>query len=216
MKTKPGRENGSRERFDWFGPRFVSSETHAKAPELDCLVEIARPDTGWVILDIATGGGHTGPAFAPHVRLVIATDISAGMLSAAREFILGRGTRDVLFSFAQSERLPFLTSSFELVTCQIAAHLFSDVNQFAADCARLLRPGGSPLIQDQCLPENLAAARYIDRFERLRDPSHRRFFSASEWEGIYKQAGLSGTHREIVEKKSILNPGRSARIARTW
>ena len=65
----------------------------------------------------------------------------------------------------------------------------------------MLRPGGTLLVQDQCLPENPAAARYINRFERLRDPSHRRSLSASEWEANFHRAGLSVAHQEIIDKK---------------
>jgi ubiquinone/menaquinone biosynthesis C-methylase UbiE len=174
MSEKSRRKNESRERFNRFAPRYVTSATHAKAPELQRLVEIARPQPSWTMLDIATGGGHTALAFTCIVQSVIAADVSSGMLSAAWKFIRSKGALKVLFAFADAARLPFLASSFDLITCRIAAHHFRDVNQFVADCARVLKPGRWLLVQDQCLPENTAAARYIDRFERLRDPSHRR------------------------------------------
>lgn len=44
MSSKSSRVNGSRERFDRFALRYVTSETHPKAPELQRLVEIARPE----------------------------------------------------------------------------------------------------------------------------------------------------------------------------
>jgi len=44
MSSKSSLVNGSRERCDRSAPRYVTSETHPKAPELQRLVEIARPE----------------------------------------------------------------------------------------------------------------------------------------------------------------------------
>jgi hypothetical protein len=56
------------------------------------------------------------------------------------------------------------------------------------------------------LPEDQAAARYIDSFERLRDPSHNRAFAESEWMHMFEAAGLFVTHIEQVTKQHKLLP----------
>ena len=66
----------SRKRYTRFAEGYVTSKTHAKGTELDRLVEIAQPQPDWVVLDVATGGGHTALKFAPLVAQVIATDIT--------------------------------------------------------------------------------------------------------------------------------------------
>ena len=70
----------SQERFGKFAEDYVTSQSHASGYDLDRLVEIANPQADWLMLDIATGGGHTALKFAPHVRQVIATDITPKML----------------------------------------------------------------------------------------------------------------------------------------
>jgi hypothetical protein len=57
------------------------------------------------------------------------------------------------------------------------------------------------LVQDHVLPEDQPAARYVDAFERLRDPSHNRAFAESEWVGMFRDAGLTAIHTEQVVKQ---------------
>ena len=79
------------QRFGRFAKGYVTSKSHARGVELDRLIEIAQPQSSWIVLDIATGGGHTALKFAPFVRRVVATDISSKMLTAARTFISRSG-----------------------------------------------------------------------------------------------------------------------------
>ena len=57
------------------------------------------------------------------------------------------------------------------------------------------------LVQDHLLPEDAAAAQYVDSFERLRDPSHHRAFSQTGWENMVSLAGLQIEHTEEIIKR---------------
>jgi ubiquinone/menaquinone biosynthesis C-methylase UbiE len=206
MRSDQETKSLSGERFSKFAADYVTSQSHARGYDLDRLVEIARPQADWQVLDIATGGGHTALKFAPHVHQVIATDISTKMLSAAEKFIRDRGVTNVAFEPADSEDLPFEDRSFDLVTCRIAPHHFPDPARFVREGSRVLKPGGTLLVQDHVLPEDEAAARYIDDFERLRDPSHNRAFSHAEWQSMFEQAGLEVTHVQEITKRHQLLP----------
>jgi len=205
---KPDQESKSRsqERFGQFARHYVTSQSHAKGSDLERLVEIANPQADWLVLDVATGGGHTALKFAPHVHGVIASDLTFEMLTAAEEFIRGKGCRNVTFELAEAEHLPFLSDRFDLVTCRIAPHHFSDCAGFIREGQRVLKDGGMLLVQDHLLPEDQTAARRIDAFERLRDPSHQRAFSRSEWLSMFEQAGLQVVHTEEVLKRHALLP----------
>ena len=196
----------SQERYGKFAERYVTSKTHAAGEELKRLVEIADPQPDWIVLDVATGGGHTALRFAPHVARVIATDITPGMLDKAREFITGQGVSNVTFEPADAEALPFEDASFDLVTCRIAPHHFQDCACFVQESARVLRPGGMLLVQDLALPEDGEAARYIDAFERLRDPSHNRGYAESEWLSMFRAADLVPEHVEQIVKVHQFEP----------
>jgi ubiquinone/menaquinone biosynthesis C-methylase UbiE len=206
MKPEQESKTLSQERFGKFANGYVTSQSHAKGYDLDRLVDTAKPQVDWLMLDVATGGGHTALKFAPHVHKVIATDLTPKMLSAAENFIGAQGVTNVAFEPADAEELPFEDGIFNLVTCRIAPHHFPDCARFIQEGSRVLKSGGLLLVQDHVLPEDAVAARYIDNFERLRDPSHNRAFSYTEWTGMFEQAGLQVTHTEKIVKRHQLLP----------
>lgn len=206
MVSSQESKNLSRERFGKFSNGYVTSQSHVKGYDLDRLVEIAVPQADWLVLDIATGGGHTALKFAPHVRKVIATDITPKMLAAAETFISKQSVSNVFFKLADAENLPFEDGTFNLVTCRIAPHHFPACVCFILEGSRVLKAGGLLLVQDHLLPEDDTAARYIDSFERLRDPSHHRAFSLTEWVNMFYQAGLQVEHTQEIIKRHPFIP----------
>ena len=174
----------SQERFGRYAASYVTNPTHAGGPDLARLVELVGDNPDWEALDIATGAGHTALAVAGHVAHVIATDITEMMLATARDFIFAQGARNVTFQLADAEDLPYPARSFDLVTCRIAAHHFPSPERFVREVARVLRPGGLFLLQDQVAPEEESTALWISRFEKRRDPSHHRSLSETEWEDL--------------------------------
>jgi hypothetical protein len=60
------------------------------------------------------------------------------------------------------------------------------------------------LIQDQLLPQNRYAACYIDAFEKLRDYSHHRAYSETEWITMLEGTGFTVVYKEEVSKKQDL------------
>lgn len=188
-------------RYSAVAESYVTSKTHSAAPELQQLIVLAKPESSWRVLDVATGGGHTARTFAPYVGQVVATDLTPAMLHAARNALQTASVSNAAFAAVDAERLAFNASTFDLVTCRIAAHHFPDIFRFVQECARVLKPGGTLLIQDHVLPENPKDARYVDSFEKLRDPSHVRALTEHEWRGCFLDAGLSVDHVEFVEKR---------------
>ncbi len=196
----------SRQRYGMYARGYVTSSTHARGVDLERLIEIVQPRADQVALDVATGGGHTALALSPHVERVIATDLTPEMLGAARDFLAEQGATNVDFQPADAEDLPFDDANFDLVTCRIAAHHFPAADRFVTEAARVLRSGGLLWLQDHVLPEDDATARYVDGFEKLRDPSHNRAFSEAEWLDMLSRAGLSAEHSEQLTKRHVFIP----------
>jgi len=205
MKNSADAKTRAQQRFGQYAYNYVRSQTHARGADLDRLLMLTQPQKSWRTLDIATGGGHTAIKFAPHVRHVIASDITIKMLRAAQAHVLSKRIPNVSFIPADAEYLPFASGSFHLVTCRIAAHHFPHPRAFIRECARVLKTSGLLAMQDHVLPENPGDARYIDHLERLRDPSHGRAYSEQEWVEMFTHANIAVVHTEQISKRHVFS-----------
>lgn len=192
------------ERFSRYAERYVHSHIHADRSNLTRLLEIANPVDEWLVLDIATGGGHTARTFAPYVRQIVAADLSQSMLNAAHHNLTQVGITNVTFLRSDAEQLPLPNRLFNLVTCRHAAHHFPDVFTFVQECARILSPGGSLLVLDHLVPEDEAAARYLNAYETYRDPAHHRVYSEAQWRGMLLDADMTVEHVEVIRQRANL------------
>jgi SAM-dependent methyltransferase len=134
------------------------------------------------------------------VREVVASDITAEMLEAAGRFLRERGATNVTVCEADSMNLPFGPGGFDLLTCRVAPHHFPDCAKFVSEMARVLRPGGTAAMIDNVVPDDAEAARYINRVEQLRDPSHHWAHPAGEWIALFEKAGFAVEHAELFRK----------------
>jgi len=190
--------------------KYATSRPHAQGASLSRLVEMVSPQAAWNGLDIATGAGHTALAFAPHVRQMVASDLTVQMLHVARGLARERNVANVVFAVAQAEQLPFADASLDLVTCRIAPHHFVDVAQFVDEVRRVLRPGGVFGLVDNVSPdaqvidasddELKQAADAYNAFEKLRDPSHVRCLTLTEWTAVIDAAALRIREVELQDK----------------
>lgn len=192
-------------RFGRFASSYVTSPSHAKGPDLACLIELARLEASWRVLDVATGGGHTALAVAPHVKAVVALDLTPKMLEAAQAHVEEAGAANVEFVVGDAAALPFRDGEFDCVTCRIAAHHFPSVEVFAQEAARVLASGGRLVVQDLCVPEDADAAAAVNAFEKDRDPSHVRALAESEWCEVLEAAGFVVDSRKWFPKRMVLS-----------
>jgi ubiquinone/menaquinone biosynthesis C-methylase UbiE len=175
---------------------YVTSERHRSGDDLATLVEWAQPTSDDRALDISTGGGHTALAIAPHVHSVAVTDLTPRMLATARTYLTAKGVTNATYVIADAERLPFLDAGFDLVTVRIAPHHYADVQRAASEMTRVLTPGGRLLFIDNIAPEDAELDQIMNDWERRRDPSHVRAYTASGWRALLGNAGLTVTRGE--------------------
>ena len=104
------------------------------------------------------------------------------------------------FAAGDVEAIPFRDGSFDLVTCRIAAHHFASVGAAVRQVARVLRPGGTFLLQDILGHDDGDASAFLLEVERRRDPSHVRSYRAAEWRAFLRAAGLTVIEDTVVPK----------------
>ncbi len=186
--------------------KYVTSRDHVRGDSLDRLLELVQPQPNWRVLDVATGGGHTALAIAPHVREVVASDVTREMLAAAERHLSRQGVTNVVFREADAGALPFELGEFDLVTCRIAPHHFPDCAAFVREAARVVRPGGLVALIDNIVPDDPQAARFINALEKLRDPSHQWAHAQGAWLDFFALAGLRVTSAEVFQKSIDFEP----------
>jgi len=147
---------------------FRESPTHREGADLDLVVEWSEPGPDVKVLDVATGGGHVARRLREEGCTVVTVDPAPGMKA------------DVV---APAEHLPFEDGSFDVVTCRIAAHHFTDIRAAVAEMARV----SNRLL---VIEDNLFRGEHVEEAERLRDPTHVRCYSEDEWKEMVEAVGF--------------------------
>jgi ubiquinone/menaquinone biosynthesis C-methylase UbiE len=191
---------------------YAASAVHAHGGSLRRLVELTSPQDHWRVLDVATGAGHTAHAFARHARQVVASDLTLPMVQQARQLSKQLGLKNLSYATADGERLPLEDDCIDLLTCRLAAHHFSDVAAFVREAARVVRGGGLVAISDNVVPGSKRRGKearllneighYVNAFEKLRDPSHKRHLTMYQWRDHFVANRFALLHEE-ADKKAI-------------
>lgn len=189
-----------RRQFAASAENYRTSPGHARGRSLSRLVELAAPRPDWLVLDVATGAGHTAATLASHVLAVVAGDMTGEMLAQAGKVSREKGLDNVIFVRESAQALSYRDGVFDLVACRIAAHHFPDPGLFVAESVRVLKPGGILALIDNVVPEDEAGAKWINDFERKRDPSHARCLSPRQWRELFAGNGLTVMHEEASPK----------------
>jgi SAM-dependent methyltransferase len=163
---------------------YRTSAIHAAGEDLDLTVAWCEPAPGVTVLDVATGGGHVARRLREAGATVVTVDPAPGMQADTT---------------APAEDLPFADGSFDAVVCRLAAHHFADVHAAVGEMARVAR-------HRLVICDNTFVSDASEEADRIRDPSHVRNYSQSEWRALLEGAGLRVTDERYLERPLEIEP----------
>jgi len=175
-----------------FGARaaaYLGSAVHAQGADLQALAALVTEPAARV-LDLGCGAGHVCFHVAPHAGTVVAYDLSPEMLQVVAQAATDRGLGNVTTQQGVAEHLPFADASFDYVFSRFSAHHWRDLDAGLREVARVLKAGGTAAFVDSCSPGLPLLDTYLQAVEVLRDPSHVRSYSRTDWVAAITRAGL--------------------------
>ena len=150
-----------------------------------------------VALDSGCGTGSLAFALAPHVAEVVGVDLREEYLEAAR----ASAPANASFLAGDAMALPFGYAQFDLACSHRVLHHVRRPELAVSELARVTRPGGRILVADQLGSVDPLRSLEMDRFERLRDPTHQRLLPDQDVRGYLDANDLVLLSSQIVSER---------------
>lgn len=178
------------QQFSQAAQHYSTSPIHASGPDLAHMLKAARLTGSESILDAGSGAGHTALYFAPHVAQVTACDLSQSMLAQGQRLAEERGLANIQFRRGDVEHLPFGNDEFDRVVTRYSAHHWPNPLAGLREMHRVLRPDGFVLLDDIVSFDDYTIDTHFQAVELLRDASHVRDHTSSQWLDLFDRAGF--------------------------
>lgn len=119
------------------------------------------------VLEYGCGTGSTAILHAPHVREIVATDLSDEMIAIARERAVAAEVNNIRFAAVDVADLQEPDESFDVVLALNVLHLVPDRQAAMRLSHNLLKPGGVFITSTACLGDGMAFLGLIKPVMRL-------------------------------------------------
>jgi SAM-dependent methyltransferase len=149
-----------------------------------------------VVLDSGCGAGALAFAFAPRVAEVVGVDLREDYLEAARAM----APPNVRFVVGDAQQLPFGYGAFDLAASHRVLHHVRRPELAVSELARVVRPGGRIFVADQLGSIDPLRSLEMDRFERLREPTHQRLLPDADIRGYLDANDLVLLSSEVTRE----------------
>ena len=153
-------------------------------------------------VDVGTGAGTLARALAPLVGEVVGVDVVPELLELARR----DAPSNVTFLQGDATHLPLEPASFDVAATRRTLHHIARPELVVAELARVVRPRGTVLVEDQIAPVDPLDALALDRFERARDPSHTRLLPDIDLRHLFEANDLELVRSRFRRQRRALEP----------
>lgn len=103
------------------------------------------------VLEFGCGTGTTALIHAPHVKHILATDVSRKMLDIARDKAKTAGITNVTFEQADITDLEVADDTYDVIMGHSILHLLPNKEAVIAKAHRMLKPGGIFVSSTTCM-----------------------------------------------------------------
>jgi len=181
------------------------------APVTHALVENARIDRGYAVLDIATGPGEPAldvAAFVGPEGRVVGTDLVPEMVAAARRESDRLALGNTQFDVAPADRLPFPADAFDAVISRFGIMFFPSPVGAVREMLRVLKPGRKLAVAVwHCAEKNpffYTTSRIVERFIDPPPPAPDapdafRFASPGKLRDVFVEAGAMARSERLLQ-----------------
>ena len=170
---------------------YLTSAVHAGGEDLDLMARLVGKRPQVMALDVGCGGGHATFRLSPLVEKVVACDLSEAMLAVVAEEAQRRGLGNVIPKQGAAETLDWPSAAFDVVVSRYSAHHWLDLPAALAQMRRVSKKGGLAIFMDATSPPSPLLDTWLQTLELLRDPSHVRDYSVTEWRAMLAAAGFT-------------------------
>ena len=140
------------------------------------------------VLEVAAGTCICGRNLAPLVNSVVCLDATPAMLKIGRDRAEKERLTNMQFVQGYAEAIPYPDETYDITLSRLSFHHFSEISAPFAEMNRVLKPGGKLVLIDmEAAEEDLRDTE--DRIEAMRDPSHVRNASRSEFLALFQRHG---------------------------
>lgn len=142
--------------WDRIAKRYARSPVADEASyrkKIEITREYLRPDME--VMEFGCGTGSTAIVHAPHVKHILAVDISSRMLEIARSKAEAERIGNITFRQSSIEQLELPDASLDVVLALSILHLLEDREAAIAKVREMLKPGGIFVSSTACLGDTM-------------------------------------------------------------
>jgi len=177
--------------FGQTAENYRHSKVHATGQDLIWLTEELSREKVNKVLDAGCGAGHVSVTVAPYVEQVVALDLTENMLEQVNILAEERGVQNLETRQGDVEELPFEDATFDLVISRYSAHHWTNPVGALAEINRVLKDSGRFILIDIVGYESYVEDTFLQTIELLRDLSHVRDYTVSQWKNFFAEIGFT-------------------------